>query len=324
MRPDYYQILELPEQASAAEIRRAYLRLVRITHPDRTPDPAAHQRYLLVNEAYDTLSKPDLRAYYDARLTVLRNPLQPAPPVYAQPFAGNAYQVLRVPYSATLLHIDQAYQRLHTMLRANTVDPALRQLLHDVEHAYATLRDPRLRIPHDARVRGQRPQRRPDPLASYYARYASWGRRVCWLVLVFFGLMLVDMVWTELLPLERVITVNNRVERVRREASYYLVRTTRTRFRSEIPFRTGERVDVWRSVIFHQVRSYLPSAEAHQTTKKPYSADMFYGTFLFFPLLMAGLAGVGAWPGATPKRTVDTAVAAALIIPIVLYLMLSA
>jgi len=64
----FYQLLEVPPQASAADIRRAYRRLVLLTHPDRTPDPAAHQRYLAINEAYDVLSDSTRRQAYDARL----------------------------------------------------------------------------------------------------------------------------------------------------------------------------------------------------------------------------------------------------------------
>ncbi|SHJ68794.1 DnaJ domain-containing protein [Hymenobacter daecheongensis DSM 21074] len=73
----HYQTLGLDEGASAEEIRRAYRRLVLLTHPDRTPDPAAHARYLLVNEAYEVLSDARRRAGYDALLWVRRNP--PAP-----------------------------------------------------------------------------------------------------------------------------------------------------------------------------------------------------------------------------------------------------
>ncbi|HEX8350975.1 MAG TPA: J domain-containing protein [Hymenobacter sp.] len=65
---NYYQALEVAEQASASEIRRAYRRLVLLTHPDRTTDPAAHARYLLINEAYETLSDPARRQRYDAAL----------------------------------------------------------------------------------------------------------------------------------------------------------------------------------------------------------------------------------------------------------------
>ncbi|QIX61925.1 J domain-containing protein [Hymenobacter sp. BT18] len=76
----YYAVLELSEQAAAAEIRRAYLHLVRLTHPDRTADPAAHQRYLAVNEAYETLSDPIRRQRYDAALQQAQKLPAPAPP----------------------------------------------------------------------------------------------------------------------------------------------------------------------------------------------------------------------------------------------------
>ena len=44
----HYQTLELPETASATDIRSAYRRLVLATHPDRTPDPAAHGNHFPV------------------------------------------------------------------------------------------------------------------------------------------------------------------------------------------------------------------------------------------------------------------------------------
>ncbi|MBF9221921.1 J domain-containing protein [Hymenobacter ruricola] len=61
----HYQALELPTDAPAADVRRAYRRLVLLTHPDRTPDPAAHARYLAINAAYEVLSDPARRQAYD-------------------------------------------------------------------------------------------------------------------------------------------------------------------------------------------------------------------------------------------------------------------
>lgn len=70
----YYQILEVPEGASAADVRSAYRRLVLATHPDRTPDPVAHARYLAINAAYEVLNDPNRRAIYDNTLfTSARN-----------------------------------------------------------------------------------------------------------------------------------------------------------------------------------------------------------------------------------------------------------
>lgn len=72
--PTLYELLEVSEQATPDELRRAYRRLVLLTHPDRTPDPAAHQRYLVVNEAYEILSLPTRRQAYDALLARQRQP----------------------------------------------------------------------------------------------------------------------------------------------------------------------------------------------------------------------------------------------------------
>jgi hypothetical protein len=60
--------LELPKNATIAEIRRAYRRLVFVTHPDRTPDPKAHARYFAINAAYEVLSDPARRVAYDANI----------------------------------------------------------------------------------------------------------------------------------------------------------------------------------------------------------------------------------------------------------------
>jgi|GEM_PF-1771039 len=79
----HYQTLGLGEQASADDIRRAYRRLVLLTHPDRTPDPAAHARYLAINAAYDVLGQARRRAGYDALLWAQRHP--PASPPAASP-----------------------------------------------------------------------------------------------------------------------------------------------------------------------------------------------------------------------------------------------
>lgn len=78
----YYAVLGISEQATPDDIRRAYRRLVLLTHPDRTPDPAAHQRFLAVNEAYEALNEPTRRSFYDTQLREIRNrvrPLQSAP-----------------------------------------------------------------------------------------------------------------------------------------------------------------------------------------------------------------------------------------------------
>ncbi|WP_165822085.1 J domain-containing protein [Hymenobacter edaphi] len=311
----YYQILELPEQATAADVRRAYLRLVRLTHPDRTPDPAAHRRYLLINEAYDTLRQPALRAHYDAQLRARR---QPARPAYTAPFAGNAYQVLRVPYSATEAQIEQAYQHWRRHLsQGPAADPALQQQRRHLEHAYATLSDAHLREPHDARVRGQRPPRRAQPYAALYGRYARAAQVGCWLLLAFFLLLLLDCNLTVTHPEARVAEVEMHVGNAGDAAS--LVRTQHSRFWAQGWYEPGARIDVQQSRLFNQVRAYRRSRTNAPFTD--YSLGRAYGLLFCFPLAMGACAAVGVWPRNSAKRTVDFAIASALTSLVVVYLL---
>ena len=55
---DFHQILGVTPDASAAEIKRAYKRLAMRWHPDRNPDPQAHDQFRRVREAFERLTQP--------------------------------------------------------------------------------------------------------------------------------------------------------------------------------------------------------------------------------------------------------------------------
>ncbi|MCA0187415.1 MAG: DnaJ domain-containing protein, partial [Proteobacteria bacterium] len=44
-RTDFHQILGVKPDASAAEIKRAFKRMAMRWHPDRNPDPDAHEQF---------------------------------------------------------------------------------------------------------------------------------------------------------------------------------------------------------------------------------------------------------------------------------------
>jgi molecular chaperone DnaJ len=64
---DFYAVLGVGKDASAAEVKKAYRRLARKFHPDaNSGDPASERRFKEIGEAYAVLSDPEQRQQYDA------------------------------------------------------------------------------------------------------------------------------------------------------------------------------------------------------------------------------------------------------------------
>lgn len=67
MPNDPYEILGLAKTATADDIKKAYRKLVRTSHPDLHPDDAgAEARFKAISAAYDILKDPETRARFDA------------------------------------------------------------------------------------------------------------------------------------------------------------------------------------------------------------------------------------------------------------------
>ena len=65
---NYYDILGVKKDASAADIKKRYRKLVRQYHPDVSDDPDADNKIAEINNAYETIRDKDKRAEYDAML----------------------------------------------------------------------------------------------------------------------------------------------------------------------------------------------------------------------------------------------------------------
>lgn len=68
LRYDHYKVLGVPRDAGIAQIKSAYRRRAKDWHPDRNSSQRAAVVFHAVQEAYETLNDPVLRAQYDERL----------------------------------------------------------------------------------------------------------------------------------------------------------------------------------------------------------------------------------------------------------------
>lgn len=60
-----YEILELEEKATVDQIKKSYRRLSLKYHPDKTTDPEAKTKFILISKAYQTLTDEDARQNYE-------------------------------------------------------------------------------------------------------------------------------------------------------------------------------------------------------------------------------------------------------------------
>jgi curved DNA-binding protein CbpA len=94
----YYSLLGISESASAAEIKAAFLRVIREVHPDRLANATAYwqrqaeEKTKEINEAYGVLSNREKRRLYDAQLAAYRGSQTTA--------SGNAYAQAQTAYAA--------------------------------------------------------------------------------------------------------------------------------------------------------------------------------------------------------------------------------
>jgi len=62
---DFYEVLGVARNASAADIKRAYYKLALTCHPDKNPSPEATVKFQKIGRIYEILSDPKKRTFYD-------------------------------------------------------------------------------------------------------------------------------------------------------------------------------------------------------------------------------------------------------------------
>lgn len=98
---DYYKVIGLPRDADELQIKSAYRKMVRQHHPDKAhaqgvSKEEAEKKMAAINEAYEVLSDPELKARYDRgddpndHEQQRHNPFQGSPFGGGNPFGGGS------------------------------------------------------------------------------------------------------------------------------------------------------------------------------------------------------------------------------------------
>ena len=66
--PNYYKILEIPQNATHDEIKKQYRQLAKKIHPDKNKGEKSEEIMVQINKAYEILSNEELRKKYDMYL----------------------------------------------------------------------------------------------------------------------------------------------------------------------------------------------------------------------------------------------------------------
>lgn len=66
---NYYEILNISQNAKPSEIKNKYLELVKKYHPETTEGEEAHNKFVAITEAYSILINPFRKKKYDRLLS---------------------------------------------------------------------------------------------------------------------------------------------------------------------------------------------------------------------------------------------------------------
>lgn len=102
MADDPYKTLGVARDATEQQIRKAFLKLAKTTHPDLNPgDPKAEERFKAVNAAHDLLQDAEQRARYDrGEIDAAGQPRPPPGPPPSSRYRDHAESAAGTRYSA--------------------------------------------------------------------------------------------------------------------------------------------------------------------------------------------------------------------------------
>jgi len=111
---NYYQILELAEDADPEQIKKSFRRLAKKYHPDTSKEENAEERFKEINEAYSVLSNPDEREKYHRQQNPPPNPFPGSNPVMEQFFKFHKQAQAETVLPPMHIHMFLTLEEFHT------------------------------------------------------------------------------------------------------------------------------------------------------------------------------------------------------------------
>ena len=132
---DYYELLEVSQNASDEVIARAYKVLAKKYHPDMNPEnkEEAEEKFKEISEAYEILSDADKKREYDIKLVYEKNKKAES---NTTSYSANATQRSNVENSNDISKVDVYEVDSPLRVDINKIDEILREHENAVERAY--------------------------------------------------------------------------------------------------------------------------------------------------------------------------------------------
>lgn len=110
---EYYNLLEIPLDATTDEIRRSYFLAAKKYHPDKNPNIKSNEKFILIQKAYDILIDPIRRKEYDEK--------------FSEEEKKSQFLKMKLQFSRSAIPIIEGNQKIYTLLDISTkngLDPS--------------------------------------------------------------------------------------------------------------------------------------------------------------------------------------------------------